>query len=159
MSRKRVVELGAFGDSVHELLPEGDGGSEHVGLGEDLLSHALQLRAGEVPLGGDVVLIKIFLDGAEDAHLEAVVLHLGDIGLGHGQFLRGDEVYLDLVPKLETVGLAVYGTAVVEVADKGDVDAVGLPVVVLEEGVLVQDFLGRMLVLAVSGVDECRDKR
>ena len=156
VARKRVVELRSLRDPVHEFRTEGDGGSQPVGLGKDLLSHALQLRPGEVPLVGHVLLRQIFLDGLEDPDIEAVVLHLNHVVLRHCKLVRGDEVDLDGLPERQSVDLAVHGASVVQVADKGDVKIRGVPAVVLEEGELVQQFLCGMLVLSVSGVDEGR---
>ena len=57
------------------------------------------------------------------------------------------------------VGLAVHGPAMPEVPDQRHVDRVRVPVVVLEEREFVQQFLARVLVLAVARVDEGRRRK
>jgi len=52
----------------------------------------------------------------------------------------------------------VDGAAVAEVADQREVDALVAPAELLEEAELVEEFLGRVLVLAVAGVDERRPR-
>jgi hypothetical protein len=55
---------------------------------------------------------------------------------------------------LEAVGLGVDGAAVEEVAREAEVEVVPVPAELLEEGELVEELLGGVLVLAVARVDE-----
>ena len=60
---------------------------------------------------------------------------------GHAEDLGRDEVDLDLAEEPEAVGLGVDGPAVVEVPRERDVDPLVAASHLLEEGVLVEEFL------------------
>ena len=64
-------------------FPEGDLCPQLILALEDLFSHPFQLGSGEIPLVCDIVLVQIRIDRIEDPHLEAIVLHLHPVRLGH----------------------------------------------------------------------------
>ena len=151
-----MIELRPLLDAVQELAAERYARPQLVLLLQYPLAHPLQLRSGEVPLHGHVAALQVLLDRGEAPDGEAVLPHLLHIAFRHGELARGDQVDLHVVEYLESVRLGMDRTSMIQVSDQRDMQVREVHAVVLEERVLVQKLLCRMLVLAVSGIDECR---
>ena len=55
--------------------------------------------------------------------------------------------------RTHSVGLGVDGTPMVQIPHQSQMDGGGVPPVVLKKGELVEQFLGWMLMLAITGID------
>mmetsp|Transcript_91548 Transcript_91548/g.255760 ORF Transcript_91548/g.255760 Transcript_91548/m.255760 type:complete len:375 (-) Transcript_91548:534-1658(-) len=151
---QRVEELRALGQLAHEVLLHRHRLAQLALLVEHLLAHALQLQPREVPDLRDLRLRQVLLDRCELSDDEARNLHPVLVVLRQCQLSGGDQVHLDGIVDLEAVDLGVNGSAMKQVADKRQVDVLSVPPLDLQEAVLVQQLLRRVLVPAIASIDK-----
>eukprot|EP00906_Rhabdomonas_costata_P016176 RCo023215 len=122
---------------------------------EDLLTHPLQLQAGEVPDRRGLRRVgEVLLNARKLAHREPSLDHPDHILLRHPDLIGGHQVDGDLREDLQPVHLAVHRAAVEEVPHQRQVDRLAAPVELLQKAELVQELLRGVLVAAIPSVEE-----
>ncbi len=103
MPWKWVVEGSSLLDLGQEFFTKCDGAPKFFLSLENSVSHTLQLRSGEVPLGCHIRLLEVLFNGSEDTNLIDIFHHAVDVDFRHCQLYWSYQIHLNLFEDFQAI--------------------------------------------------------